>query len=213
ELSGDLHPFLHGAKYEAGGKITLHNDAMQWVVRPQDVIDDQRYPAGTPVFRKIALIYYLTQDWSEDFGGCFVDNMEDGPRAVVPEFNSLVVFLVPREHWVSEMLPGAPSRYSLFGWLHDTEPYPQGALQPLGTGNRRKPEAGQEALSSPSEMRRGLATSSLATKSTGLANEAREHCEHGFRMRFGIDRKDLRLGNRDSAASALLRRLGSGGPA
>eukprot|EP00439_Symbiodinium_sp_Y106_P016485 s1426_g2.t1 len=59
----------------------------------------------------------------------------DGPKAIVPEFNSLVAFLVPREHWVSEMQEGSPLRYTLFGWLHDYEPYPSGALRPLGSGN------------------------------------------------------------------------------
>eukprot|EP00435_Cladocopium_sp_Y103_P019600 s3572_g4.t1 len=50
---------LPSAKYESGGKITLHNDALRWVVRPDEC--SEQYPAGTTVYRKVALIYYLTQ--------------------------------------------------------------------------------------------------------------------------------------------------------
>eukprot|EP00435_Cladocopium_sp_Y103_P011430 s1457_g3.t1 len=76
-------------------------------------------------------------DWTPEKGGLLVD-AEGGAgnaKAVVPEFNSLIAFLVPREHWVSEMAPGAPPRFSLFGWLHDLEPYGD-ELKPLGESSR-----------------------------------------------------------------------------
>eukprot|EP00931_Biecheleriopsis_adriatica_P038189 TRINITY_DN21902_c0_g1_i1.p1 TRINITY_DN21902_c0_g1~~TRINITY_DN21902_c0_g1_i1.p1 ORF type:complete len:848 (-),score=186.14 TRINITY_DN21902_c0_g1_i1:58-2601(-) len=203
ELSGDLHPILNGAKYDAGGKITLHNDAMRWVVQPQEVVDGERFPSGTSVFRKIALICYLTKDWSAEYGGCLVDNLADGPRAIVPEFNSLVAFLVPREHWVSEMKPGAPFRYTLFGWLHDREPYPDGAIKPLGSKNHSPPTAAM-----PSEE--GAIAEIKGSESTvAAAEQARQECEHGFRMRFGISAEDLQLGSSFSPAKALLQRLAS----
>ncbi|CAJ1368540.1 unnamed protein product [Effrenium voratum] len=128
------------------------------------------------------------EDWSPDFGGCLVDAA--GPQAIVPEYNSLIAFLVPREHWVSEMKSGAPARYTLFGWLHDREPYGD-ELQPLG-----------------------WASKDLLESQVGDAKVAREHveaakeaCEHGFRMHFGIDKDSLRLGAPNSPAKQLLRRL------
>eukprot|EP00434_Breviolum_minutum_P014947 symbB.v1.2.013178.t1/scaffold926.1/size151523/5 len=48
-----------GAKYETGGKITLHNDALRWVIRPEE--SSEAYPEGTTVYRKVAMIYYLTK--------------------------------------------------------------------------------------------------------------------------------------------------------
>ncbi|CAE7206413.1 Col6a4 [Symbiodinium pilosum] len=185
-----------GAKYDAGGRITLHNDALRWVVKPAEA--SERFPAGSQVYRKVALIYYLTKDWSADFGGCLVDNMEDGPKAIVPEFNSLVAFLVPREHWVSEMKEGSPLRYTLFGWLHDFEPYPAGALKPLGSGN---PIPG---ASSSGKAARWIEGSSEAQAALDAVDDAKRQCEHGFRMRFGIAKEDLRLGEATSTAQRLL---------
>lgn len=196
ELEPQLHPILHGAKYDKGGRITLHNDALRWVVKPAEA--SERFPAGAQVYRKVALIYYLTKDWSADFGGCLVDNMEDGPKAIVPEFNSLVAFLVPREHWVSEMQEGSPLRYTLFGWLHDYEPYPSGALRPLGSGN---PAPG---ISRAGKAAKWIESNSEALAAMGATEDAKQQCEHGFRMRFGIDSAELRLGEATSTAQRLL---------
>eukprot|EP00439_Symbiodinium_sp_Y106_P070331 s2061_g12.t1 len=48
-----------GAKYDKGGRITLHNDALRWVVKPAEA--SERFPPGSQVYRKVALIYYLTK--------------------------------------------------------------------------------------------------------------------------------------------------------
>ena len=40
-----------------------------------------------------------------------------GRAAVVPRFNTLVAFRVPRWHAVTPLAPGAPRRLSLFGWF------------------------------------------------------------------------------------------------
>ncbi|CAE7234714.1 unnamed protein product, partial [Symbiodinium necroappetens] len=124
--------------------------------------------------------------------------MEDGPKAIVPEFNSLVAFLVPREHWVSEMQEGSPLRYTLFGWLHDYEPYPSGALRPLGSGN---PAPG---ISRAGKAAKWIESNSEALAAMGATEDAKQQCEHGFRMRFGIDSAELRLGEATSTAQRLL---------
>eukprot|EP01129_Flabellula_baltica_P004651 TRINITY_DN1635_c0_g1_i1.p1 TRINITY_DN1635_c0_g1~~TRINITY_DN1635_c0_g1_i1.p1 ORF type:complete len:252 (+),score=58.02 TRINITY_DN1635_c0_g1_i1:309-1064(+) len=80
--------------------------------------------------RDIACIYYMTDDWKEEDGGWLVDN-ETGD-VYVPEFNSLVCFVVPRYHEVTKVSPGK-KRYSVFGWF--LEP---GLLYDLYTGDDKK---------------------------------------------------------------------------
>jgi len=199
-----MHPILNAARYDKGGKITLHNDASKWVVQSKEVADrGGPYPAGTELFRKIAVILYLTDAWKEEYGGCLVDNLSGGPRLIVPKFNSLVAFLVPREHWVTEVAEGAPLRYTLFGWFHDAEPYPQGCPPPLGTGNQR-PEGDRADEAEQAPLTGAAAEAAAACEAV---RRAKEQCEHAFRMRFGIAPEDLRLGQADSQANGLLRRL------
>lgn len=80
--------------------------------------------------RKIAVIYYLTHKWKETYGGCLVDHGLTPPAAtngkgkakgaagnvIVPEWNSVVAFDVPRWH---EVTPCSTNRcrYSIFGWF------------------------------------------------------------------------------------------------
>jgi len=136
EIEPQMHPTIQAAKYSCGGKISLHNDADSWVLSFPETQNCSPFSAGTRVYRKVALIYYLTKDWQEDYGGCLVDNLKDGQQVIVPRFNSLIAFLVPREHLVTEMKEDAPYRYTIFGWLSDREPYPPGIPVPLGSGNR-----------------------------------------------------------------------------
>jgi len=123
-LAPDYFPNFHGAKYESGGLIQKHDDSHHFQVNPGDQNRSQRYPGGAEIYRKIAIIYYMTKDWSEDYGGCLVDlNHLDAPKEIVPQFNSFVTFLVPRDHEVSQMMSGSPARYTIFGWFSDYEPY------------------------------------------------------------------------------------------
>lgn len=206
-----MHHTVQAARYDAGGKITLHNDAMNWVIQPHQVHDEERYPAGTSVYRKVALICYFTRDWQQRYGGCFVDNMAVGPRVIVPLFNSLVLFTVPREHCVTEVAKDAPMRYTLFGWFNDLEAYPPGCPSPLGSGN---PEPGGPAApGGPAGGASGAAAAATppAVAAAGAnASEARARCEEAFCIRFGVEAGDLQLGLPGSQASILLRRLQAG---
>eukprot|EP00438_Fugacium_kawagutii_P006113 Skav220121 [mRNA] locus=scaffold731:63365:63571:- [translate_table: standard] len=51
-------------------------------------------------------------------------DLHDGTSHLVPRFNSMVAFLVPRLHQVQELAAGAPPRFSVFGWFSDDRPYP-----------------------------------------------------------------------------------------
>mmetsp|Transcript_58821 Transcript_58821/g.140246 ORF Transcript_58821/g.140246 Transcript_58821/m.140246 type:complete len:315 (-) Transcript_58821:103-1047(-) len=133
-LGTGYFPTMNAARYDRGGTISIHNDAASREVFAHDA-QPPAYPVGMTVYRKIALIYYLTKDWDEAYGGCLIDNLKGGPRVIVPEFNSLVAFLVPREHQVTAVAAGAPTRYSIFGWFNNGTPYMPGEVPPLGSGN------------------------------------------------------------------------------
>jgi hypothetical protein len=65
--------------------------------------------------RQLAVVYYLTKDWHERLGGSFVD-LATGSE-LVPRFNSLVAFWVPRMHEVTPMRTRR-ERLSVFGWFY-----------------------------------------------------------------------------------------------
>eukprot|EP00879_Flechtneria_rotunda_P029966 GHRR01032441.1.p1 GENE.GHRR01032441.1~~GHRR01032441.1.p1 ORF type:complete len:181 (+),score=69.31 GHRR01032441.1:51-545(+) len=67
--------------------------------------------------RTIACIYYLTKDWQAEYGGELVDlEAHGGPKVHVPQYNSVVMFRVPRWHEVRPVIGDRP-RYSVFGWF------------------------------------------------------------------------------------------------
>jgi hypothetical protein len=60
--------------------------------------------------RDLALIYYLTKDWQQGYGGLLQDL--EGGATFVPQYNSAVVFRVPRYHEVTA-LATSRHRYSV----------------------------------------------------------------------------------------------------
>ncbi|CAE7677794.1 luxQ [Symbiodinium sp. CCMP2592] len=76
--------------------------------------------------RRIALIWYLTKNWTCADGGVFIDDEPDcvgGGAEVVPRFNEAVCFLVPRCHRVSPVVATDRFRYSLYGWWYTRGEY------------------------------------------------------------------------------------------
>lgn len=133
DVAPRMHPEVHAAKYESGGNICVHDDARSRAVEDFELERFKNsYPVGSMVHRKIAMIYYLTKDWKEEYGGCFVDYGLEPPRTVVPQFNSLIAFLVPRNHQVTMMSDNAPPRFSIFGWFSDDIPYANIQPQMMG---------------------------------------------------------------------------------
>lgn len=121
-LDSNRYGGFQAAKYETSGHISPHDDSQYFFVPASHC--SQRYPAEMLMFRKIAIIYYLTKDWREEYGGCLVDlHKEESPIRYVPLYNSLVAFLVPRVHEVEKLSESCPARFTVFGWLSDDKPY------------------------------------------------------------------------------------------
>jgi hypothetical protein len=75
--------------------------------------------------RVAAYVLQLCSDWRADFGGVLNLLTPDGEirRGLVPGFNRLVLFSVPRPHAVSAVAPFAPRpRLGMTGWLRGGEP-------------------------------------------------------------------------------------------
>jgi Rps23 Pro-64 3,4-dihydroxylase Tpa1-like proline 4-hydroxylase len=92
--------------------ITRHDDRAYVPVKMEDT--------GQVVScsRDVAIIYYLgdgdTKEWRKDMGGLLID-CEDGDREYMPQFNSCIMFTIPRYHIVTPVVP-PHNRYSIFGW-------------------------------------------------------------------------------------------------
>lgn len=95
------------AKYVYGHHIEPHDD--------RAYADVQMDTGGiVQCSRDIAVIIYLTKNWTKEDGGLLLDL--EGHKEYVPEFNSCVFFRVPRMHAVTKVL-GSEPRISIFGWF------------------------------------------------------------------------------------------------
>lgn len=70
--------------------------------------------------RSIAFVYNLTPEWNPEWGGLFHLQKQNTYETVSPIFNSLVLFKVPNNHFVSEISQRAErARLSFSGWLKE----------------------------------------------------------------------------------------------
>mmetsp|Transcript_4802 Transcript_4802/g.5928 ORF Transcript_4802/g.5928 Transcript_4802/m.5928 type:complete len:238 (+) Transcript_4802:2-715(+) len=99
-------PSISAAMYKETGHISSHDD--------KDVIGVEM-ANGEALWhsREIAVVYYLTKDWKESYGGLFHD--EKTGNYYTPQFNSCLFFRVPRVHEVTPVTT-CNIRYSFFGW-------------------------------------------------------------------------------------------------
>lgn len=123
----DHHAFQVG-KYTEGHFIDAHDDAAYLDV--PDIADKALSKTTILCSRDIAMVFYLTKDWSADNGGCFIDLV--GGEIITPQFNTCILFHVPRLHRVEPVLNSCV-RYSIFGWF-----FQKGRLYELDTGQEKK---------------------------------------------------------------------------
>lgn len=114
-----------GAKYQKSNFIEAHDDRAYTSVQLDDggIIECSR---------DIAVIYYLTKDWTPELGGALIDLQTN--TKYIPEFNSVIAFRVPRMHAV-EPVVGPRPRFSIFGWF-----LREGRMYELGTPELSAPE-------------------------------------------------------------------------
>lgn len=121
QLLPDSLSAFSGARYQNSNFIEPHDDKAYTPVKMED---------GSIVecSRDIAVIYYLTKDWTAELGGALVDLHCD--KRYVPEYNSAIAFRVPRMHAV-EPVVGPRPRFSIFGWfLREGQLYELGPESP-----------------------------------------------------------------------------------
>jgi Rps23 Pro-64 3,4-dihydroxylase Tpa1-like proline 4-hydroxylase len=133
ELDEDEGPLNEFAKFMAkpetkrilktltGGSDLQFTDGQATVYNPGDILtghDDA--VAGKK--RIAAFVLGMTPVWRLEWGGLLHFHPEAGEPAIalVPQFNSLDLFLVPRLHSVSQVSPAALfPRFALTGWLSE----------------------------------------------------------------------------------------------
>jgi SM-20-related protein len=120
--SGDARDFLRGV---TGAEDVQYADAQATAYSPGDFLtghDD----AVAGKSRRAAYVFGLTPIWRLEWGGLLLFHGSDGhvERGLVPTFNSLNLFAVPRIHSVSEVTRAAAyRRYAITGWLRaETQP-------------------------------------------------------------------------------------------
>jgi SM-20-related protein len=70
--------------------------------------------------RKVAYVLGFTREWQEDWGGAlnFTDQSARTAQVLVPGFNELSMFRVPRDHFVSQVANYAKGqRLAVTGWF------------------------------------------------------------------------------------------------
>ncbi|GLI68866.1 hypothetical protein VaNZ11_013412 [Volvox africanus] len=158
---GSLNAFS-AARYCKTDHIAPHDDRAYTQVK----LDSGRIITAS---RTLAIIYYLTRDWHEEYGGVLVD-LEDPTappgvgRKYVPLWNSVVAFRVPRYHAVTPMTTNRP-RYSIFGWF--LEP---GRLYELYRGEDA--EAGKKAGREGAAQHQRRAGAKRKGGSLGIADDS-----------------------------------------
>ena len=99
--------YAQATMYRAGSFLRAHDDQVQ--------TED----------RRIAYVINLTRDWRPDWGGLlhFCDDKMEVVETFSPHYNSMSLFLVPQNHFVSQVAPFATrERCAITGWLIRARP-------------------------------------------------------------------------------------------
>lgn len=115
-LPNKAHYAFQAGKYTQGHFIDAHDDAAYLDVPFVDADSHGEDTTTLLCSRDTAMVYYLTKNWSSDNGGSFIDLV--GGEVIMPEFNTCILFHVPRLHRVEPVLKMC-ERFSVFGWFYE----------------------------------------------------------------------------------------------
>lgn len=123
--------------------------------------------------REVAAVYYLTKRWPASAGGHFID-LETG-RTILPEFNTLIAFAVPRWHMVSPVRAPRLQRHSIFGWwlVQEEEGEADGAPRPVARPRRTKRPAARARRGAATKLRAAIVKRPAAARPLAAASKLR----------------------------------------
>jgi len=101
---------LFFGKYQHGSYVTSHTDGATITLNGDDRWD-----------RKRAFLLYLNDGWTDDDGGFFTDEEDEGHPHYTPGWNTLLTFRVPRWHLVTPV-KAHRTRWSFYGWTLAAKP-------------------------------------------------------------------------------------------
>tara|TARA_E500000305_G_scaffold71520_1_gene57506 strand:+ start:1203 stop:1925 length:723 start_codon:yes stop_codon:yes gene_type:complete len=116
-LAWSMPEALDGWQEMLGDRPVARLVAMASRYRPGHFLSD--HDDGEDPRRIVAFVLSLNEGWQEDWGGQLVLQDDNGnAQSLVPRFNVLNVFTVPRVHYVAQVAEHAQQgRYSVTGWM------------------------------------------------------------------------------------------------
>lgn len=116
----NLPEWLDFGREVIGCDTVNRSDAQATLYAPGDFLTRHDDSYGDEVDRRAAFVIGFTRGWKPDWGGQLVlfDDEDDAERALMPRFNLVTFFKVPRWHAVTYVPPFAGAgRFSITGWL------------------------------------------------------------------------------------------------
>ncbi|MCH8081467.1 MAG: 2OG-Fe(II) oxygenase [Proteobacteria bacterium] len=112
-------PFLDFMREITGFKTIAHATQQATAYGPGHFLTDHNdFEPGKS--RKVAMVFNLTPEWKAEWGGIleFIDQEGKTTSGLIPSFNALNFFAVPRRHVVTQVATYSPAiRYAITGWL------------------------------------------------------------------------------------------------
>ncbi len=113
--------FREFVKKITGEKTVIKLDAQAALYAPGHFLNTHN-DMGDHAERRAAYVMGFSKNWHMDWGGLFLFVHENGSveKGVMPSFNTLTLFKVPRQHIVTQVasFAGEP-RLTIVGWLRD----------------------------------------------------------------------------------------------
>jgi len=116
-------PFLNFMREITGFETINHATQQATAYGPGHFLTDHNdFEPGKR--RKVAMVFNLTPEWRAEWGGIleFIDQQGKTTAGLIPSFNALNFFTVPRRHIVTQVATYSPAvRFAITGWLVEND--------------------------------------------------------------------------------------------